>query len=264
MSLKKAQIAAIALFSGLFLVLYLGCDTKTKETKAVEKTRAQNLELVSVERIIQANKENISAQAKSDLMVLEEKLERATDDSTKVGYLKSMASLWYSEGQPLISGYFAEKIANIDNSESAWSITGTTYAIAAKMNENEFEKKHAVSKSRMALENALSLNPNNLDNTINLALSYVDVPDETNPMKGVLMLIELNKENPNNPNVLFQLGRLSLQTNQLDKAVQRLTQVIEIDKNRTDAYCLLAEVYTKKGETAKAEEAQKNCLINKN
>ena len=264
MGLSRAQLLTIAVFTGLFLVLYLGCDTKTTENKAVEKSRAQNLELISVERIIQANKNKISTQAKSDLMVLEEKLEHVEEDSLKVSYLKSMASLWYAEGYPLISGHFAEKIANIENSESAWSIMGTTYAIAAKMNKDEFEKKHAVSKSRMALENALSLNSSNLDNTINLALSYVDVPDETNPMKGVLMLIELNKSHPNNPNVLFQLGRLALQTNQLDKAVERLTQVVEIDKNRTDAYCLLAEVFQKKGEKAKSEEAQKNCLINKN
>ena len=261
MNLSKGQFLTISIFTALFLVLYLGCDTKTKETQALEKSRAQNLELISVERLIEENRQKISGAAKAELLKLEGELAKAEDEDVKVDYLKSMASLWYSEGYPLISGHFAEKIAEENSTEQAWSIAGTTYAIAAKNNEDEFQRKHAVQKSRIALENALSLNTDNIDNKINLALSYVDVPDQDNPMKGVLMLIDLNKNNPNNPNVLFQLGRLALGTNQLDKAVERLTQVVEIDNKRTDAYCLLAEVYAKKGEKEKAEEAQKFCTI---
>ena len=264
MNLTRGQLLSIAFFTAFFLVIYVGCDTKSKTNKALEKSRAQNLELISIDRVMQEKRESISARAKSELMILEEKYRSSDSDSSKTGLLKSMASLWYSEGHPLVSAHFAEEVANLNSNEDAWSIAGTTYAIAVKNETDENLKQHAVQKSRMAFENALSINSENIDNNINLALSYVDVPEETNPMKGILMLIDLNKQNPNNSSVLFQLGRLALGTNQLDKAVERLSQVVELDKNNTKAYCLLAEAFQKKGETAKAAKALENCSINKN
>jgi len=264
MSLSKGQISVILIFTCLFGGLYFGCSTKTEEQKDLEKSRAQNLELISIERIISENRDKISVRAKADLMLLEEKLNHLDSDTSKIEVYKSLASLWYAEGQALISGHYAEQIAIKQDDHQSWSIAGSTYAIAGQRSEDETEKKHAVIKSRACFEKALSIESENIDNKINLALSYVDLPDQGNPMKGILMLIDLNKKFPGNPSVLFQLGRLALGTNQLEKAVERLSEVVKIDKNRFEAYCLLAEAYEKLGDTEKAKEASKNCSINKN
>ena len=48
MTLSKAQLGTIAGFFALFLVLHFGCDTKSNEHKAVEKSRAQNFEHISI------------------------------------------------------------------------------------------------------------------------------------------------------------------------------------------------------------------------
>ena len=138
-------------------------------------------------------------------------------------------------------------------------LCGTSFAIASKSIENEDQFKYAIQNSRQAYENAISLDSENLDNRINLALSFVDFPIEENPMKGVLMLIDLNKENPDNPAVLFQLGRLALGTNQLEKAVERLEKVIELDFQNKEAHCLLAETYQKLGDQNKALKELEIC-----
>jgi len=260
--MARNQLLSIGFFTALFLVLYLGCDTKSKENKALEKSRAQNLELISVDRLIHESRDNISAMSRSEMMTLEQTAKADDSDSTKLNVYRSLASLWYKEGYPLISGHFAEKIAEIQKNESSWSIAGTTYAIAAQRADDANQKQHAIQKSRSALENALSFDSENIDNKINLALSYVDAPDETNPMKGILMLIELNKKFPDNTSVLFQLGRLALGTNQLDKAVERLSRVVELEPNNREAYCLLAETYEKKGNKAAATQALKFCTNN--
>lgn len=180
----------------------------------------------------------------------------------KIEGTKSLASFWYSVRQPLISGHFAEKIANSTNKEDSWSIAGTTLSLAAQQATNDTLKNYAINKARKAYETALSINSDNVDNKINLALSYVDVMDKTNPMKGILMLRDLSTEYPENPSVLFQLGRLALGTNQLDKAVERLSKAVELKPDFKSAYCLLAESLSKLGEKGKAAEAQIKCDTN--
>lgn len=259
MNRPNQQTFTILVFLGLFAILYFGCKTKNKEQRAVEKSRANNIELVSTDRLISEARPKMTPKGRSDLILLEDQLQNSPSDSAKVSTYKALASLWYTEKQPLISGYFAEKIASIQNTEEAWSIAGTTYAIASQRVSDATEKKHAILKSRSAYENVLSINNENIDNTINLALSYVDLPDEGNPMKGILMLVDLNKKYPNNTSVLMQLGRLALGTNQLDKSVERLSKVISLEPDNKDAHCLLAEAYRKKGDLEKAQQEQNKC-----
>ena len=259
MSRPNIQSISILCFLGLFAVLYFGCDTKNKDQKAVEKSRANNIELISVDRLIREARPQMSTNGRSDLILLEGKLQKSPTDSTKLDVYKSLASLWYSERQPIISGSYAEKIALLENTEQAWSIAGTTYGIAAQRVTDDIEKKHAIIKSRNAFENVLSINSQNIDSKINLALSYVDLPEEDNPMKGIMMLLDLNKQYPDNIPVLLQLGRLGLGTNQLDKSVKRLSKVVSLDPNNKEAHCLLAEVYRKKGDSVKAQEEQNKC-----
>ena len=172
-------------------------------------------------------------------------LEAVIEDGQKEEAYKELASFWYKEKHPVISGYYAEKVADLAQSEEAYSIMGTTYALATRSTSDESKQQYAVEKSRFAFNKAQELNPDNLDHQINLALSYVDVMDKENPMKGILMLRDLSQNHPENPSVLFQLGRLSLGTNQLEKAVGRLTKVVELDPQHPQAHCLLAEDVSK-------------------
>ena len=82
-------------------------------------------------------------------------------------------------------------------------------------------------KPLSAFEKAISLNPGNVDHKINKALCFVELPDEGNPMQGILQLRELNQKHPDNVNVMVQLARLALKTNQLERAKERLQQALE-------------------------------------
>jgi len=257
--LGRAQLLAILSFVCLFLILYLGCDTKTKEHKEIEKTRSQKFELISINRIINESAPKLSTTAQAELGDLDQQVKLAETDEERVNYLSKIAAVWYAEKKPLVSGHYAEQIAEINDDHDAWSITGTTYSIAAQNLPESNEKKHAIAKSRLAFEKALSLKPDNVDNKINLALTYVEAPLEENPMKGILMLVDLNKKHPENIAVLMQLARLSIKTGQYDKAVERLTKVIELRPTLREAHCMLAEALTQKGETTLAEQAQKHC-----
>lgn len=250
--LGRAQVLSILFFIMLFLLLYFGCGTKTKSHKAVEKSRSFNSEAINIQKLIAETKDTLMLEEKTSIDFLNGELAGASD-SLKIRYLEKLSSEWYTLGQPIIAGYYAEQIALKNENENAWSITGTTFAIGLKSAKTKEQREYAFSKSTKAFENAMSINPNNIDHTINLALCYTENPPEDNPMKGVLMMVDLNKKNPNNIKVLFQLAKLSLKTNQIEKAINRCEQIIAIDPMHKDAHCMLAQILTSSN---RAEEAK--------
>lgn len=257
--LNKEQGLTIGVFLLFFFLLYFGCDTKTKEIKDLEKSREQKFELISIDRIIGERFTDLPADIKNEVRILNQKLELVDSDTQKVNYLEGLASLWYKGGVPLVSGHYAESIADIKKDADSWAIAGTTYAIALKDAKDDNEKGHAVSKSRTSLENAISLEPNKVDHQLNLALTYVDNPLADNPMKGILMLVDLNKQNPDNIPVLMNLARLSMQTGQYEKGVERLTKVIELRPSLIQAHCMVAECYKQLGNGKQAEVHSLQC-----
>ena len=78
-------------------------------------------------------------------------------------------------------------------------------------------------------------------------------------MKGILQLIELNKENPDNPIILTNLGRLAIQTGQYEKAIQCLESALIIEPTNRNANCLLAKAYEAVGNKEKSDFYLNQC-----
>jgi uncharacterized protein HemY len=90
-------------------------------------------------------------------------------------------------------------------------------------------------------------------------LIYAENPPQDNPMKGILMLLDLNKKFPENVGVLVNLGRLGLKTAQFEKAAQRLEKVIVLEPDNRSANCLLIEAYEGLGQKEKVLFYQNKC-----
>ncbi|MEO8590222.1 MAG: tetratricopeptide repeat protein [Flavobacteriales bacterium] len=64
------------------------------------------------------------------------------------------------------------------------------------------------------------------------------------PMRGIMMLREILKEDPNNVEAHWQLGLFSVQSGQYDKAIERFKKVIELDaEGYPDAWFYLGRTY---------------------
>ena len=73
------------------------------------------------------------------------------------------------------------------------------------------------------------------------------------------MLLKLNENNPDNVQVLNQLARLGLRTNQTEKAILRLKKAINLEPENNNSICLLAQAYAQAGNETKAKEFQNKC-----
>ncbi len=256
--MNKAQWFVVSAALMLFLILYLGFDTKPGKHKEVEKQRVLAAVSTDINSMLKDAKKSLSPQESASVLALETELEAAPDTS-QANFYKRLSSLWYSLEKPGISGYFAEKVAELEGGEEAWSIAGTTYSICLQKEQADKVRNFCTERAIQALENAASINPANLQHKVNLALVYAENPPKDNPMKGVLMLVDLNKQNPGSPIVLTQLGRLAIKTGQFDKAVERLEQAIAAEPNNTTANCLLVQAYEGVGNETKAKDFQKKC-----
>jgi Flp pilus assembly protein TadD len=139
-------------------------------------------------------------------------------------------------------------------------MAGTTYAICVKNSQDEKVKSFCSKRAVKAFESAISLAPEKIEPRINLAICYVDNPSQDNPMQGILMLRELNTKYPQSVPVLNQLGKLALQTNQIEKALERLEAAIALEPENKNTICLLATAYKNAGDQVKSNEYQKKCV----
>jgi len=258
--MTQLQTIIVVISCLLFVGLYFGGDTKPETQDVVEMTRALKATSTSIGSILPAAKSNLPVDTSAIISGIEKDLRTSQDDSTKVEVLKKLAGIWYDAKRADISGYYAQEIANISNTEDAWSITGTTYMIGARKATEEKIRDFCFDNAKVAFENAISLNPNNYSHKVNLALCAIENTSEGNPMKGILMLRDYNKEAPENVLVLTTLARLAIQTNQFDKAVERLNTAIRVEPNNKKANCLMVEAYDGLGNKEKAAEFAAKCI----
>lgn len=261
--MTRLQLGIVGMAVTLFLVLYFVFDTKPPEQKEIEKSRSLTSELTDIAALLKEAKDTLPPPMRSTVMAFEERVKGAPSDSAKVKVFEEMAGLWYDLGRPDLSGYYAMQIAESVQSEEAWSIAGTTFTICLQTQSNPKVLDYCSNRATASFESAISLNPDNINNRVNLALSYTEYPPKDNPMQGILMLVELNKKYPENILVLENLGRLAIQTGQYEKAKERLEKAYSLNPDNLKVICLLAQTYESLGASEKAADFTTRCQAGK-
>jgi tetratricopeptide (TPR) repeat protein len=264
MTSKSSSVARLQLILALaaivlFALLYFGLDTKPSKRAEIEKTRALATTVTDFESILNQAKEKLSSDAQMQIAGLEGQLETTKEDTAKAEVLKRLSGEWFRAGFPEVAGFYAEKVAEVENTAEAWSIAGTTYNYGIQSGKDDIVRSFCFEHAVSSFENAVSLAPDEVSYQLNLALTYVAKPPQDNPMKGILMLRRLNEENPENVSVLTQLGRLAIRTGQIDKAIERLEKAIQLEPENLQANCLLANAYEQAEQVEKARKYGQIC-----
>lgn len=250
-----ALLAALVLFCGL----YFGFDTKPAARHTVDRSRALQGEATSLESLLGAARQRLSAEQTVALAGLDQQVEAATSDAQRIEALKQLSGRWYDLGELAIAGSYAERVAELENADTAWSVAGATFyhalIDARDPQVRDFSAQHAVK----AFESAVSLNPDYPEHRVNLALVYAEAPPPDNPMQAVLMLRELEAKYPDAPGVYNALGRLAIKTGQWPRAIERLEKARSLDPTNPNTPCLLARAYEGAGQAEKAAEYAKRC-----
>lgn len=238
----RSQWIAVAVVGFLLLLTYWGCPVRPPEME--EGFKRGPLEATGLESLIRAARSELKPAQIATLASLESRLEKEETAESRRPLLEELAGEWYRAGQPAISGVYAREIAEDVNTEDAWSIAATTFSICLKQEGADDKTRQFCSRqAEAAYQAAISLNPDEVDHRVNLALTYTDYPPKDNPMKGILQLREVVTSYPDNPGGYIALAQLSIRTNQWENAAKRLEKAVELAPDNPDAVCNLARVY---------------------
>lgn len=256
--MRQPQWIAAGITLALVLVTYFGCPVRSPDMDA--GFARGPLEATGVQTLIREAHLDLTPARRATLSTLEERLEGQEDDSARVDLLQQLAGEWYEAGEPAISGAYATQIAELRNTESAWAIAATTFSLCLKQEDiDDKTRQYCGSQAERAYQSAISLNPDNPENRINLAITYADNPPPDNPMKAVIMLRELESNYPDEPLVYTTLAQLAIRTNQLDRAADRLMTADRLRPDDPDIVCPLAKVLENLKRTGEADIYARRC-----
>ncbi len=107
------------------------------------------------------------------------------------------------------------------------------------------------------IEEALDQRPDDLGLKSKLAMTIIS---SEAPMVGVQMLREILEVDPNNREVLINLGLLAIRSGQYDRATERFETLLQLDSADYEALLYLAVSWEQQGQQGRATEAYTRIL----
>jgi tetratricopeptide (TPR) repeat protein len=190
---------------------------------------------------------------------------KAADNSKKAKSAQGLSEYFQQIRQLDSAAHYAEVVALLEPTEKNYLLAGDRYYDAYSFAANEQKTKKLGEKTREWYQKVLDRNPQALVAKAQMAMTYVN---SENPMQGIMMLREVIATDPTNELALFNLGLLSMRSNQYQKAVERFTQVTNNNPTNTKARFYLgvslAQLGKNKeaiGELAKVKKIEKDPMI---
>jgi tetratricopeptide (TPR) repeat protein len=165
-------------------------------------------------------------------------------------FADSLADLYAEAGKFDSAAWFAEEASKFLNTTESWIKAGDHYYQAYTFALDQAKQDQLAKKAQEIFKKVLDANPKNLEVKTKLAMTYVS----SNPMQGVTMLREVLAEDPKNETALLNMGMLSIQSGQYERAIERLDELVKINPNHAQAQLLLGIALMNKGDKAKAKQ----------
>ncbi len=193
--------------------------------------------------------ENIHMMNPEAVQMAAEIRQKYATDANPLNAYRELGEMFYKASVFDSSAYYFEQIAISNPGVENWLRAGDAYLQAFTLTLNAAKAEELAEKTRDSYSQALKIDPSNLHARTNTALTYVN---SANPMRAISILREVLEQQPNYLPAIISLGKLSMQSGQYDKAVERFKEVLRIDKNNIDGKIGLAYSYIELG---KAEDA---------
>ncbi|MDX2303522.1 MAG: tetratricopeptide repeat protein [Microscillaceae bacterium] len=174
------------------------------------------------------------------LDTLKKNLAASENLEKKITFADSIAKLYQKLNVFDSASNYYIQIAELAPSIDHWKQAGNAaysafefYAVVDAAKSANFKEK-----AQSFYQKILDQQPEDLDTQARMAMTQLS---SQNPMQGILKLREIAEKDPKNEFVLLNLGLLSMQTKQYDKAKSRFEQLLSVNPNNNQAKILLSQ-----------------------
>lgn len=264
--MKSTHYIAIAVALAIAGLLYFGGNTVApKKEKPASGPMAQGgtagerqaagldiPEPASFDSLLIAAKKKLSPAAQADINRQENTITRGDVKEQKILAYETLGKLWQQNKNRAIAAYYFAESGKLENSQKKLNFA------AHLLSEELHEERDPHVRQWMAgvaigcLQQAIALNPTSDTTRIDLAAIYIEGTGET--MKGIEQLLTIVRQDSTNIPANIILGKMAVESGQLDKAILRGQTILRVDKDNIEAHMFLAEAYKRKGDVVKAKE----------
>ncbi|HYG37401.1 MAG TPA: tetratricopeptide repeat protein [Cytophagales bacterium] len=249
--MSKYQIILVIVGIALIGWLYSLPKVVVKSNKQPESAKAPQASSSSHSSADSLKNIDFSEEASSKISDFRTQFNAASDKTTKIRIADSIATVFKENRSFDSAAYYKKIIAQLSPDKTNLENAGDAFADAANFSA-EMDKVRANSEeARRYYEQILQSAPDDLNVKSKIAMTYIS---SENPMAGITMLREVVQKDPNNELAIFNLGILSLQSKQNDKAVERFEKLVDLNPNHWKGRFYLGIAYNELGKKKKARE----------
>ena len=192
----------------------------------------------------------MSADQQKRVMALRAEL-AAANSGRKVAVGEKLITLFHDLNRYDSAAHYAEVLAIAQPTERNLLRAGDQYFEAYTFAVDDKKTASLGQKTRELYQKALAKNPNLWSAKANMAMTYVNTDT---PMQGIMLLREVLQQDPTNELALFNLGLLSMRSNQYERAIDRFRQILVNNPASRKAQFYLGVSLAEAGQKAEAKQ----------
>ena len=258
--MKKQQFILVG--SGialLCLIYFFGRTTPAKKDghdhdhSAANHSHTDSVAEITTDQILAASRQQLTISQQEYVSRLEAAVVRGDIKDQQIKVYRQLADFWKDSAHALVPfGYYTAEAAKLENSQKNLTFAARFFLDGFQRQENAAMKRWMATQAKELFEKALQLDPANDSLKVGLGSTYLFGGIGDNPMQGISLIREVADRDPGNTYAQITLGIGAIMSNQFDKAIERLSKLVEREPDNLEAIILLAESYERKGDKANA------------
>lgn len=217
--------------------------------------QAAGLELpepANFDSLLAAAKQKLSPAAQAEISRQENTITRGDVKAQQILAYEALGKLWQQyKNRPVAAHYFGQS-GKLENSQKKLNFAAHLFSEELHDERDPRVRQWMAEEAIACYQQSISIDPDNDTTRIDLAAVYINGTGET--MKGIEQLLTIVRQDSTNIPANMILGRMAIESGQLDKAIQRGYTILSVDKDNVEAYWFLAEAYRRKNDIPKAKE----------
>jgi tetratricopeptide (TPR) repeat protein len=253
--------------AGAVLLLTLGIyavtqddifGAKSKQTPAAASVQPGG---ITIDSILHHAKEALSPEQVARINFLENSITRGDVTSQKEHVYHQLARFWKDTARIFEPyAWYTGEAARLENSEKSLTFAAHLFLDNLQTEESPALKQWKGLQAKDLFERSLKLNPESDSAQVGLGATYLFGGISDNPMEGLTRIRQVADKDSNNVYAQLTLGRASMMSNQVDRAIVRYQKVVALDPKNVEAILTLADIYERKGDNKQAVQWYRRSL----